>query len=201
VQAATMDRLDVYRSETRLRLLTCALVCRGIDGSRHGAGRDPVVRVCVLAARAAVGDPPGARRAVQCRRGARAAASGRGAAPAGRRLDLEPGDRAVLAGLSLPLPRSRWAAFFVTPATLVRWHRTLVARRWTYPTRRPGRPLATTKLRELVLRLARDNPTWGCGHSGRDGRPGLPDRAEHDLDHLDQGWRGPGAAASRPNLD
>jgi hypothetical protein len=79
-----------------------------------------------------------------------------------RRLDLEPADRAVLAGLSRLLPRVRWAAFFVTPATLLRWHRTLVARRWTYPTRRPGRPPVTAELRELVLRLARDNPTWGC---------------------------------------
>jgi transposase InsO family protein len=79
-----------------------------------------------------------------------------------RRLDLEPADRAVLAGLSRLLPRVRWAAFFVTPATLLRWHRNLVARRWTYPTRRPGRPPVTAELRELVLRLARDNPTWGC---------------------------------------
>jgi putative transposase len=68
----------------------------------------------------------------------------------------------VLAGLSRLLPRVRWAAFFVTPATLLRWHRTLIARRWTYPTRRPGRPPVMAELRELVLRLARDNPTWGC---------------------------------------
>jgi putative transposase len=79
-----------------------------------------------------------------------------------RRLDLEPVDRMVLAGLSRLLPRVRWAAFFVTPATLLRWHRALVARRWTYPTRRPGRPSVTAELRELVLRLARDNPGWGC---------------------------------------
>jgi putative transposase len=79
-----------------------------------------------------------------------------------RRLDLEPADRAVLAGLSRLLPRVRWAAFFVTPATLLRWHRNLVARRWTYPRRRPGRPPVTAQVRELVLRLARDNRTWGC---------------------------------------
>src|SRR5438477_12262191 len=79
-----------------------------------------------------------------------------------RRVDLEPADRAVLAGLSRLLPRVQWAAFFVTPATLLRWHRNLIARRWTYPTRRPGRPPVTDELRELVLRVARDNPTWGC---------------------------------------
>jgi hypothetical protein len=79
-----------------------------------------------------------------------------------RRLDLEPVDRVVLAGLSRLLPRVRWAAFFVTPATLLGWHRNLIARRWTYPSRRPGRPPVTAEVRELVLRLARDNPTWGC---------------------------------------
>src|SRR2546430_10579175 len=78
-----------------------------------------------------------------------------------RRPDLEPADRVVLAGVSRLLPRVRWAAFFVTPATLLRWHRNLIARRWTYPTRRLGRPPVTPQLAELVLRLARDHPTWG----------------------------------------
>ncbi|MFC6015636.1 integrase core domain-containing protein [Plantactinospora solaniradicis] len=78
-----------------------------------------------------------------------------------RRLDLEPADRVVLAGLSRLLPRTRWSAFFVTPATLLRWHRNLIARRWTYPRRRPGRPPVTAEVRQLVLRLAQDNPTWG----------------------------------------
>src|SRR5256886_4679102 len=67
-----------------------------------------------------------------------------------RRLDLEPADRAVLAGLSRLLPRARWAAFFVTPATLLRWHRRLIARRWTYPAGRPGRPPVPAEVRDLV---------------------------------------------------
>src|SRR2546430_14078446 len=58
------------------------------------------------------------------------------------RPDLEPVDRAVLAALSRLLPRPRWSAFFVTPATVLRWHRRLVAAAWTYPRRSPGRPAA-----------------------------------------------------------
>src|SRR4051795_3566239 len=53
---------------------------------------------------------------------------------------LEPADRVVLAALSRLLPRRRWSAFFVTPVTLLRWHRELLARRWTYPHAGRGRP-------------------------------------------------------------
>ncbi|RZU76105.1 hypothetical protein EV384_4719 [Micromonospora kangleipakensis] len=77
------------------------------------------------------------------------------------RLDLEPADRVVLAVLSRLLPRHRWSEFFVTPATLLRWHRELVARRWTYPHARPGRPPVDAQVRKLVLRLAAENPSWG----------------------------------------
>src|ERR671918_583899 len=69
---------------------------------------------------------------------------------------------ALLAATARVLPRRRWAALFVRPETVLRWHRALVARRWTYP-RRPGRPPKNAEVRRLVIRLAEENETWGYG--------------------------------------
>jgi hypothetical protein len=77
------------------------------------------------------------------------------------RLRLEPGDRALLAAVSRVLPRSRWSCFFVTPDTLLRWHRRLVAGAWTYPHRHTGRPLLDRDVQQLIVRLANENPRWG----------------------------------------
>jgi putative transposase len=74
---------------------------------------------------------------------------------------LRPADRVLLAALSRSLPKPAWTSFFVSPATLLRWHRQLVARRWTYSRRRVGRPSTDSGISELVLRLARENPSWG----------------------------------------
>jgi putative transposase len=69
-------------------------------------------------------------------------------------------DRALLAGLARLLPRPSWDRLFVRPETLLRWHQDLVRRRWSYPSGR-GRPAVAAELRVLVVRLARENPTWG----------------------------------------
>jgi transposase InsO family protein len=78
-----------------------------------------------------------------------------------RRPRFAPSDRLLLAALSQVLPRRSWRAFLVTPETLLRWHRRLVAKSWTYPHRRPGRPAIDRKVRGLILRLARENSGWG----------------------------------------
>src|ERR1035437_6004795 len=72
-------------------------------------------------------------------------------------------DRVLLAAASRWIPRERWSCFLVTPATLLRWHRELVRKKWTYGKRgKPGRPPIDPKVAELVLKIARENPRWGC---------------------------------------
>ncbi len=78
-----------------------------------------------------------------------------------RRPQFTPSDRFLLTALSRVLPRRSWPALLVTPETLLRWHRRLVARRWTYPHRAPGRPPIEEAVRELILQLARENSNWG----------------------------------------
>ena len=69
-------------------------------------------------------------------------------------------DRVFLAATSRFLSRDRWPrSFMITPGTLLRWHRRLVARRWTYA-HATGRPPMRREVRALVLRLARENPQW-----------------------------------------
>jgi hypothetical protein len=69
-------------------------------------------------------------------------------------------DRAVLAALTRILPRALRAHRIVTPATLLRWHRRMVTKKWTQP-RAPGRPPVAGELVDLIVGPGRDNPCWG----------------------------------------
>ncbi|MFC6019883.1 integrase core domain-containing protein [Plantactinospora solaniradicis] len=70
-------------------------------------------------------------------------------------------DRALITALAQLLPKARRARLFITPTTLLRWHRALIKRHWSHPRRQPGRPNTRAEVRRLVLDMARDNPTWG----------------------------------------
>jgi transposase len=93
------------------------------------------------------------------------------------RVRYQPGDRLWLAALSRLIPPvAVGEAFAVTPATLLAWHRRLVARKWDYTSRRrPGRPSTMAAIRKLVIRMATDNKAWGDrrvqGELGKLGHP------------------------------
>ena len=81
------------------------------------------------------------------------------------RVAYRPADRALLAALSRLLPRARWDALLITPVTVLRWQRELAKRkqrRWGSTARRSGRPPLPDQTVELIVRLARENPRWGC---------------------------------------
>jgi hypothetical protein len=80
-----------------------------------------------------------------------------------RRLRLNDAQRRRLAVLGQRLGRAtlREVATLVTPDTILRWHRELIERKWTFARRRPGRPGVLAEIRRLVVRMARENPSWG----------------------------------------
>jgi hypothetical protein len=96
-------------------------------------------------------------------------------------------DRAVIAALARLLPNSRRVGLFVTPGTVLGWHADLVTRRWTCKRTRPGRPPMRSTIRELVVRMAAENPGWGYRRiAGERARPGPKDRTVDGMGHLEE---------------
>ena len=101
-----------------------------------------------------------------------------------RRPMLRPADRALLSALARLLPPRRRHGLVVRPQTLLRWHRELVRRKWAQPRRPRGRPPVNDRVRQLVLRLARENPRWGYPRiAGELLKRGLACLAEHGQAH------------------
>ncbi|MCA1695793.1 MAG: hypothetical protein LC749_14270 [Actinobacteria bacterium] len=89
-------------------------------------------------------------------------------------------DKLFLAAASRILPKERWASFVVTPATLLRWHRELVPRKWTYKPAKTGRPPVNPEVQELVIRMAKENPRWAYVRIQGECQTRYPSGGQHD---------------------
>ncbi len=81
----------------------------------------------------------------------------------GRRINLSDDQRRRLAAKGKRIGRRllMQVATIVTPDTILRWHRRLIAAKWTYPSKRVGRPGLMKEIRALIIRFARENNSWG----------------------------------------
>ena len=111
-----------------------------------------------------------------------------------KRPKLRASDRALLAAAARLLPPARRQGLLVTPQTLLRWHRELVRRRWTYPPARPGRPPIDARTRELVVAPGAREPAVGLSADRRRAQQARPvGLAEHGSPAARP--RGPGSGA------
>ena len=112
-------------------------------------------------------------------------------------------DRVLLAAASRVLPRGRWASsFLVTPQTLLRWHRALVRRKWTYGKQRThGKPRTDSEVVALVLRMAREFPVGLRADLRGAAQARHPGGRHDDQDPAATPRPGPGAATHRSELD
>jgi hypothetical protein len=112
-------------------------------------------------------------------------------------------DRVLLAAASRAMPRGLWSSFVVRPETLLRWHRELVRRKWQY--KRGGRavrPAIEPQVRDLILRLGRENPRWGYQRiRGELMKLGIRVSAATVRTILFPPWPGSGSSSGRPNVD
>jgi len=81
-----------------------------------------------------------------------------------KRPQLSAADRTIMAALSQRVNRAAWVGMLVQPETVLGWHRKLVRRKWAAFGRRrgPGRPTLDAEVQKLILRMANENPKWGC---------------------------------------
>jgi hypothetical protein len=92
---------------------------------------------------------------------------------------LDWADRAVFAALVRRLPQMLRGHRLATPGTILRWHRRLVAKKWTYPNRL-GRPPVEDAVVSLIERMARENQSWISANPGRAAQARSPRGSVHD---------------------